>query len=36
VLAVASAPELVRGYEHIKEANIERFRAALTPAEVVG
>jgi indolepyruvate ferredoxin oxidoreductase len=36
VLAVASAPELVRGYEHVKEANIERFRAALAvPAEVV-
>jgi indolepyruvate ferredoxin oxidoreductase len=35
LLAVASAPELVRGYEHIKQANIERFRAALTPrAEV--
>ena len=29
VLAVASAPDLVRGYEHVKEANIERFRAAL-------
>ena len=31
VLAVASAPDLVRGYEHIKEANIERFRAVLQP-----
>jgi indolepyruvate ferredoxin oxidoreductase len=29
VLAVASAPDLVRGYEHVKEANIARFRAAL-------
>ena len=36
VLAVAAAPELVRGYEHVKEANIERFRAALAvPATVV-
>ena len=29
VLAVASAPDLVRGYEHVKEANNARFRAAL-------
>jgi indolepyruvate ferredoxin oxidoreductase len=33
---VASAPDLVRGYEHIKEANIARFRQVLAaPAEVV-
>jgi indolepyruvate ferredoxin oxidoreductase len=32
--AIAAAADLVRGYEHVKEANIGRFRAALAGPEV--
>ena len=33
VLAVAELPELVRGYEHIKLAGVERFRARAAELE---
>ncbi len=29
-LEIADAPDVVRGYEHIKVANVERFRQILT------
>jgi indolepyruvate ferredoxin oxidoreductase len=34
VLEVALAPDLVRGYEHVKLANVERFRAALASSAI--
>ena len=33
VTAIAQLPDLVRGYESIKEANVARYRAALAELE---
>ena len=32
VIALAGLPDMVRGYEHIKLANVDRYRSALSAA----